>query len=145
MLNVGKLSNIIVTGVVTVKIEHIAVWTKDIERLAKFYEKYFGGKRNIKYRNEKKGFESYFITFEGGSTRLEIMNVKMLTENVRLLMTSGYTHMAFSAGTREQVVELTERLRSDGYKVLSEPRVTGDGYFESVVSDPDGNIIEITA
>lgn len=126
------------------RIEHIAVWTKDIERLAGFYEKYFGGRRNTKYRNDKKGFESYFITFENGGTRLEIMNTGSLAENDVGFNRVGFTHMAFSTGSRASVTILTDKLRADGYMVLSDPRVTGDGYFESTVSDPDGNIIEIT-
>ena len=126
------------------RVEHIAVWTKDIERLAGFYEKYFGGKRNLKYRNESKGFESYFITFDSGSSRLEIMNIVDLAGNDSGINAVGYTHLAFSTGSKDSVVEMTEKLRDDGYKVLSEPRTTGDGYFESVVLDPDGNIVELT-
>ncbi|MDP4182090.1 MAG: VOC family protein [Bacillota bacterium] len=125
------------------RIEHIAVWTNDIERLAKFYEKYFDGKRNEKYINESKGFESYFLIFEG-ATRLEIMSKKDLSIISANSSIVGLAHIAFSVGSEQKVIELTDKLINDGYKLFSKPRITGDGYFESAVMDPDGNIVEIT-
>lgn len=127
------------------KIEHIAMWTRNLEELKLFYEKYFGGKANNKYYNPKKGFESYFIEFGNGS-RLEIMRMQELIvggNNVYKQVT-GYAHVAFSVGSKEKVDELTNQIRHDGYRVVGEPRVTGDGYYESCILDPDGNMIEIT-
>ncbi len=129
----------------TVYIEHIAIWTPDLERLRRFYETYFDGTANTKYVNPRKQFESYFLTFAGGA-RLELMHMPAVLpgrNNIEQQFT-GYIHIAFSAGSRESVDVLTERLRQDGYRVLDGPRTTGDGYYESVVLDPDGNRIEIT-
>ncbi len=123
------------------RVEHIAIWTEDMERLVGFYEKYFNAKRNDKYRNNK-DFESYFLQFDEGA-RLEIMKKPTLNNSLDKDCI-GYTHVAFSVGNREKVISLTRELEDDGYKVLSNPRTTGDGYFESVIQDPDGNIIEIT-
>jgi len=123
------------------KIEHVALWAKDIDALKDFYIKYFEAKSNDKYLNIKTGFSSYFLKFDQDA-RLEIMNRKDLEE--RLEHQIGYAHIAFSLGSKERVVNLTERLRQDGYTILSEPRTTGDGYFESVILDPEGNKIELT-
>lgn len=125
------------------KIDHIAIWTSDLERMKDFYERYFDGKAGEKYHNAKKGFESYFITFESGA-RLELMRNAEITGNKKTKNASGFAHIAFSTGNRERVIELTEKLRDAGYVVESEPRVTGDGYFESCVLDPEGNKVEIT-
>lgn len=125
------------------KIEHIAVWTNNLERLKDFYIKYFNGKSNNKYINTKKEFESYFIEFESGS-RIEIMKkplIKTLDSDAEY---NGYTHLAFSTGSKNKVEELTKRLKRDGYRIKNEPRTTGDGYYESAIFDPDGNIIELT-
>lgn len=127
------------------KIDHIAMWTMNLENLREFYSRYFGAQANEKYINEKSGFESYFLTFEEGC-RLEIMKLPV-TQNRYIQGTSivGLAHFAINVGSKERVMELTERFRNDGYKILSEARITGDGYFESVISDPDGNRVEITA
>ena len=125
------------------KIEHIAIWTDDIERLKDFYIKYFNGKANKKYINPKKKFESYFIEFESGA-RIEIMKKPLVKAKDYDAEYRGYAHLAFSVGNKSIVEELTELLKSDGYKIKSEPRTTGDGYYESTILDPDGNIIEIT-
>ncbi|HYH03872.1 MAG TPA: VOC family protein [Bacillota bacterium] len=127
-------------------IEHIALWTNDLERLKQFYLDYFQGKAGIKYCNPLKGFESYFIAFDSGA-RLEIMTLlKGLGENAateeRLIV--GYSHLAFAVSSRAKVDQLTEELQQNGYPVVSEPRTTGDGYYESCVLDPDGNRVEIT-
>lgn len=123
-------------------IEHIAMWTKDLEKIREFYMKYFGAKSNDIYINSKKGFKSYFLEFESGC-RLEIMSKIDITEesNDKLI---GFTHLAFSTGSKEKVDELTEIIRNDGYIVTGEPRTTGDGYYESVILDPEKNKIEIT-
>lgn len=125
-------------------IEHIAIWTNDLERCIEFYELYFGASSGARYVNPKKGFESAFLTFSGGA-RLEIMKTTTLTP-VALepgAQRMGLTHLAISVGSESQVDELTERLRAAGYPVLDGPRRTGDGYYESVVLDPDGNRLEI--
>ncbi len=127
------------------KIEHIAIWTNQLEVMKMFYSDYFGAVSNDIYMNSKTGFESYFLTFSEGS-RLEIMSKPNLEEGHKAINNGfiGLGHFAVSVGSKDGVIELTERLRRDGYKVLSETRWTGDGYFESVISDPDGNRVEIT-
>ena len=126
------------------KIEHIAIWTQDLERLKDFYMTYFEAQANDKYVNPTKGFESYFLRFSSGA-RLELMCLpdvqpaQDLPENP-----VGLTHLAFSVGSKERVDQLTDVLQAAGYTVTSAPRTTGDGYYESVVLDPDGNRVEIT-
>ncbi|MDH4422083.1 MULTISPECIES: VOC family protein [Bacillus] len=124
------------------KIEHVAIWVNDLERMRDFYKQYFDGEENSLYHNPKKKFESYFITFEGGA-RLELMKQVGIDDAIQT-QTIGYAHIAFSVGSKEKVNELTNILREAGYPVLNGPRTTGDGYYESVVSDPEGNQIEIT-
>ncbi|GAB4031659.1 VOC family protein [Spirosoma gilvum] len=127
-------------------IEHVAMWVRDLETMRTFYEMYFGATANNKYVNPRKGFSSYFLTFPGGSARLELMLmpgiVDLASDGVMQYM--GLTHLAMSVGSREAVDALTEQLRSDGYTIAGEPRQTGDGYYESVVLDPENNRIEIT-
>jgi lactoylglutathione lyase len=129
--------------VVFIRIEHVAIWTEDIESLTAFYERYFEGKRNDKYINSQKGFQSYFLVFDDGA-RLEIMTKPLLCADRMDQVMIGYAHIAFSVGNRERVIQLTDRIVNDGFKLISPPRTTGDGYFESAVLDPDGNIVEIT-
>lgn len=124
------------------KIEHVAIWVNDLEGMRDFYKQYFGGEENRLYHNPKKQFESYFITFEGGA-RLELMRQVGIDDALQT-QTIGYAHIAFSVGSKEKVNELTSTLGEAGYPVLNGPRTTGDGYYESVVSDPEGNQIEIT-
>ena len=127
------------------KIEHIAIYVKDLEASKLFYEKYFNAKSNKKYRNPKTQFESYFLSFSEGA-RLEIMTLPTVnsTSNNVLLNLIGLAHFSVSVGSKENVLTLTETLRKDGYTISGEPRTTGDGYFESVILDCDGNKIEIT-
>src|SRR5215471_12092123 len=125
------------------RIEHIAIWTADLERLRAFYEVHFGARAPApKYVNATKKLETYFLELEGGA-RLELMHrpglVAAAGSNV-----AGYAHIAISLGSRERVIDLTERLRAAGCPVVDGPRTTGDGYFESVVLDPDGNRLELT-
>lgn len=125
-------------------IQHIALYCSDIEKMRTFYQKYFGAKSNEKYINAKKGFESYFLSFEEGAS-LEIMTkVGIASANEVPAEYLGLTHFAFAVGSEEKVNELTETLRKDGYEVVGEVRWTGDGFYESVVLDPEGNRLEIT-
>jgi lactoylglutathione lyase len=128
------------------KIEHIALWTRNLEEMKDFYVEFFQGEANEKYVNPKTGFESYFITFDAGA-RLEIMRKAGIPENRNDVdeQYTGYIHLAIATESRARVDELTERLRVRGYRVVSEARETGDGYYESCVLDPDENRIEIIA
>ena len=125
------------------KIEHIAMYVKDLEAARNFFVKYLGGHSNDGYHNRITGFRSYFISFDDGA-RLEIMTRPELTDQEKALTGTGYAHIAFSVGSREKVDELTDRLRKAGFEVVSGPRVTGDGYYESCVVVTEGNLIEIT-
>lgn len=123
-------------------IEHIALYVMDLEKTREFYIKYFDAVSNEMYHNVKTGFKSYFLSFSSGA-RLEIMNKPDILENENVCR-FGYAHFAFSVGSKEKVDELTKRLKADGYCVVSGPRMTGDGYYESCVLDNEGNRIEIT-
>lgn len=123
-------------------ITHVAIYTPNLELLKEFYQKYFNAESNEKYQNNS-GFSSYFLTFSSGA-RLEIMSHNTLGQREVTDKENGISHIAFSVGGREEVVTLTERIVHDGYMLLSLPRQTGDGYFESCIADPDGNRIEIT-
>ena len=127
------------------KIDHLAIWVKDLEQMRAFYEKYFETHSNELYHNTKKDFKSYFLAFDG-ACRLELMQMSSITENKNDAMEQyiGIIHFAVSVGSAERVDHLTKVLKKDGYKVIGEPRTTGDGYYESVVLDPEGNRIEIT-
>lgn len=126
-------------------ITHLAIWANDLEGLKAFYERYFGARASATYRNAQKQFESCFLTFTTGA-RLELMHrpdipgaaVRSGAESL------GYAHLALSVGSEAAVDELTVRLVNDGYRRLDGPRRTGDGYYESVILDPEGNRIEIT-
>lgn len=125
------------------KIEHIAMYVNDLERAKDFFVKYFDAVPNEMYHNKTTDFRSYFLTFDGGA-RLEIMNFPKLDNPQKSLRKTGYIHLAFSVGSKEKVDELTETLRNDGYEVISGPRTTGDGYYESCIVAIEGNQIEIT-
>lgn len=123
------------------KLHHLAIWTFRLEELKTFYERYFGGRSSAKYVNPAKGFASYFVYFDEG-TALELMSRTDIRPDVPVENRAGLTHFAFSFPSKEAVCQQTERLRADGYTIVGEPRQTGDGYFESAVTDPDGNRIE---
>lgn len=126
------------------KIEHIAIWTYNLEKLKEFYVKYFNAEASKIYINDRTGFKSYFIKFDEGC-RLELMEKPTVTDHKNWdIEVVGLAHFAISVGSKKEVEDLTNKLRSDGFKILSEPRTTGDGYFESVIADPDGNRVEIT-
>lgn len=124
-------------------IEHIGMYVNDLEAVRDFFVKYFDGKSNDEYRNVNTGFRSYFITFDGGA-RLEIMNKDGVADDSKDHSRTGYAHIAISVGSKEKVDALTERIQADGYKVKKAPRTTGDGYYESVILDLEGNSVEIT-
>lgn len=125
------------------KIDHIAMYVKDLEGTKQFFEQYFNAAANNLYHNEKTGFRSYFLTF-GDGARLEIMNRPDLENAEKTLQRAGYIHIAFSVGSKERVDSLTAQLKQDGYEVISGPRTTGDGYYESCIVAIEDNQIEIT-
>ncbi len=125
------------------KIEHVALYVNDLEKSRDFFVKYLDGKSNDVYHNVKTGFRSYFITFDDGA-RLEIMNKPEMTDLPKDLARTGYVHIAFSVGSKEKVDTLTAQLKADGYDVISGPRTTGDGYYESCVVAIEDNQVEIT-
>lgn len=124
-------------------IEHLALYTPDLERLRAFYETYFEAQAGPLYANQRKQFQSYFLTFASGA-RLEIMQKPDLAATQANTTHFGYAHIAFAAGSKENVDTLTARLQAAGFPLVEGPRITGDGYYESVIRDPDGNLIEIT-
>jgi lactoylglutathione lyase len=124
-------------------IEHIAIWTRQLEAQKTFYEIYFSARAGPKYANPETHFESYFLTFATGA-RLELMQAPDVDTTQAAGRMVGYAHIAFSVGSREQVDRLTGRLEAEGYRIVGRPRTTGDGYYESAILDPDGNQVEIT-
>ena len=125
------------------RIEHAAMYVNDIEAEKEFFTRYFGASAGEMYHNKNNGFSSYFLGFDGGA-RLELMTAPELQDMDKPGLRTGFAHLAFSVGSCKEVDALTERLRADGYAVVSGPRVTGDGYYESCVLDAEGNRIEIT-
>ena len=127
------------------KIEHVALWAKDIDKLKSFYEKYFNAKSNSIYTNPETRFSSYFLSFDSGA-RLEIMQMQSVPDKKGnpCDQSIGYIHIAVSVGSEEQVDALTAKLLEDGFELLDGPRRTGDGYYESVILDPEQNRVEIT-
>ena len=125
------------------RIEHAAIYVNDIEAEKKFFTRYFGASAGEMYHNKNTGFSSYFLSFDG-SARLELMTAPELQDMDKPGLRTGFAHLAFSVGSCKEVDALTERLRADGYAVVSGPRVTGDGYYESCVLDAEGNRIEMT-
>lgn len=125
------------------KIEHIALYVNDLEGARKFFIKYLGAKSNEGYNNPRTDFRSYFLSFEDGA-RLEIMQRPEMVNLPKEAARTGYAHIAFSVGSREKVDALTAELKADGYDVVSGPRITGDGYYESCIVAMEGNQVEIT-
>lgn len=125
------------------KIEHIALYVEDLEETKNFFIKYLGAKANNGYHNPRTNFRSYFLSFEDGA-RLEIMQRPEMVNLPKEAARTGYAHIAFSVGSREKVDALTAELKVDGYDVVSGPRITGDGYYESCIVAMEGNQIEIT-
>lgn len=129
------------------RIEHIAIWVSDLEASKDFYTKYFKLKANERYHSKTHPFTSYFLSFENeNETRIELMQKPTIEKNNfgdRGLV-HGFAHIALSLGSKEKVNQLTEQLRNDGHRIVGEPRITGDGYYESIIADIDGNWIELT-
>ncbi len=125
------------------KIEHMAMYVNDLESARNFFMKYFNATSNDGYHNPTKKFRSYFLSFDG-EARLEIMNKADMVDGDKPLTRTGFIHVAFSVGSKAAVDELTARLKADGFNVISGPRTTGDGYYESCIIDLEGNQIEIT-
>jgi len=128
-------------------LEHVAIWTDKLEELRDYYVKYYEGIANSKYTNEKKQFHSYFLTFKSGA-RLELMTMPHIPDNMNdrvIAQHKGIIHLAFGADTMQEVDKKARQLQAEGFKILSGPRKTGDGYYEFETLDPDNNRIEVTA
>ena len=128
-------------------IDHVAIWTSELEKLKDYYIKYFNGKSNRKYTNNEKHFESYFISFDTG-TRLELMQMPGIPDNLNDIMEKQYLgiiHLSFGMENMDLINEKCSELRRDGFKILKGPRKTGDGYWEFETLDPDNNRIEVSA
>ena len=125
------------------RIEHIAMYVNHLEETRDFFIKYFSAVSNDGYHNKNTDFKSYFLTFDDGA-RLEIMTKPNTVDAEKNIARTGYIHLAFSVGSKEKVELLTSQMREDGYEVISGPRTTGDGYYESCIVGIEGNLIEIT-
>lgn len=129
------------------KLEHVAIWTHQLETLKRFYETYFDAAANKKYisNGTRKGFESYFLSFHSDA-RLELMAYDEIPQgdNSNGFESTGLTHLAFSVDTKEELDQLYNYMKEDGIPIVLEPHMTGDGYYEACILDPDGNRIEIT-
>lgn len=126
------------------KIDHIAIWAEDIELLRKFYMQYFNMNCNDRYFNPKKNFSSYFLSFDEGGARIEIMNIPGKDAPASRGDLKGLAHFAISVGSKKNVDDMASKFKKDGFTILSQPRTTGDGYYECAIADPEGNYIEIT-
>lgn len=125
------------------RIEHIAMYVNDLEKTKEFFVKYFNATSNEGYHNKTTDFRSYFLSFDDGA-RIEIMNKPQMMDDEKELNRTGYIHIAFSLGSKEAVDAFSEKMKKDGYNVISGPRTTGDGYYESCIIGIEGNQIEVT-
>lgn len=127
------------------RIDHLAIWVEDLEMMKTFYLQYFDTICGEKYFNSKRNYTSYFISFGDSGCRIELMLQPNIIENKEDRgLIKGLAHFSINVGSKTAVDNLTERLRTDGYIIKGEPRTTGDGYYESVILDPEGNYVEIT-
>lgn len=125
------------------RFEHLAIWVNDLEKMKQFYCHYFNMKPGNIYINEMKSFSCYFLSFESGA-RLELMHrADIMESEISRNLLLGLNHLAISVGSKEKVNELTNFFREKGIQIVGEPRTTGDGYHESVIADPEGNLVEI--
>ena len=125
-------------------LDHIALYVDDLETIKDFYVRHFGARANNKYHNSRTGLQTYFLSFEGGA-RLEIMQRPGVSSKASEEYPLGYVHIAFKVGSVERVDEITRSLVESGCPLLNGPRMTGDGYYESLLCDPEGNLIELVA
>lgn len=125
------------------KINHVAMYVSNLEEAKTFFETYFAAKSNAMYHNPKTGLKTYILSFDG-EARLELMSRPDITDAVDSIFRTGYIHLSFNLGSKENVDLLTARLKKDGYGILSGPRTSGDGYYESCVEGHEGNLIELT-
>ena len=126
-----------------IKIDHIAVYVHDLKKAKEFFERYFHAQSNELYHNPKTGLSTYILSFDG-HTRLELMTRPEIMDVGTSVVRNGYIHLSFNLGNKQNVDDLTRKMEADGYRILSGPRVTGDGYYESCVEGPEGNLLELT-
>jgi lactoylglutathione lyase len=126
-----------------IKIDHIAIYVRDLEGVKNFFETYFSAKSNDLYHNPNTGLHTYILSF-GGQARLELMTRPDMIDVGTTAVRNGYIHLSFNLGSKQHVDSLTRRLEEDGYRVCSGPRITGDGYYESCIEGPEGNLLELT-
>ena len=108
-------------------LEHVAIWTTSLETLKVYYQTYFGGIANEKYRNDKKRFESYFLSFASGA-RLEIMQMPSIPASQNDTVQKqhlGIIHLAFGVDTMQEVDAKAQQLGAAGFPILSGPRKNG--------------------
>lgn len=125
------------------RIEHVALYVTDLEGARDFFVRFFGAVADDGYHNPRTGFRSYFLTFDDGA-RLEVMTKPGMTGAEKGLARTGWAHLAFAVGSEAEVDRLTAELVAAGYEIVSGPRTTGDGYYESCILGPEGNQVEIT-
>lgn len=126
-----------------IKIDHIAVYVHDLEKAKEFFEKYFHAQSNELYYNPNTGLKTYILSFDG-HTRLELMTRPEIKDVGTSVFRNGYIHLSFNLGSKQNVDDLTQKMQEDGFNILIGPRVTGDGYYESCVEGPEGNLLELT-
>ena len=126
------------------KIDHVALYCLDLEGMKEFFIRFFNGVSNEMYHNPKTGLKTYILSFEGSDARLELMTRPEVVDETENIYRQGFIHLSFSVGSKEKVDSLTKVLNEDGYKVLSGPRTTGDGYYESCIVGPEKVLLEIT-
>ncbi len=126
------------------KINHVALYCLDLERMKDFFIRYFNGVSNEMYHNPKTGLKTYILSFEDSDARLELMTRPEVKDTEENIYRQGFIHLSFSIGSKEKVDSLTKVLNDDGFEVLSGPRTTGDGYYESCIVGPEMILIEIT-
>ena len=126
------------------RIDHAALFCKDLEQMRQFFIEYFDARSNEQYHNPKTGLKTYILSFEDSYARLELMTRPEVEDERENIYRQGFIHLSFSVGSEKLVDNLTKLLKEDGYQVLSGPRTTGDGYYESCIIGPEKILIEIT-
>jgi len=126
------------------RIDHAALFCKDLEQMRQFFIDYFDARSNEQYHNPRTGLRTYILSFTEGSTRLELMQRPDVQDADPSQPAIGYVHLSFAVGSKKGVDLLTRRLAADGYTITSGPRTTGDGYYESCILGPEGIQIEVT-